>query len=64
MMIKPTLNYALNFDICIQGKMSNERNKSLDHKATKILALVHNDLAGPKITLRTEGCKYVLILAI
>ena len=22
MMIKPTINYALNFDICIQGKMS------------------------------------------
>ena len=37
MKIKPTPNYALNCDICIQGKMSNDRNKTLDHKATKIL---------------------------
>ena len=47
MKIKPTPNYSLNCDICIQGKMSNDRNKTLDCKATKILALVHSDLAGP-----------------
>ena len=47
MKIRPTLNYALNCDVCIKGKMSNDRNKTLDCKATKILALVHSDLAGP-----------------
>ena len=46
MKIKPTPNYALNCDICIQGKMSNDRNETFDCKATKILALVHSDLAG------------------
>ena len=41
MKIKPTPNYyALNCDIRIQVKMSNDRNKILDSKATKILALV------------------------
>ena len=44
MKIKPTPNYALNCYICIQWKISNNRNKSLDCKATKILALVHSDL--------------------
>ena len=47
MKIKSIPNYALNCDVCIQGKMSNDRNKTLDHKATKIVALVHSDLAGP-----------------
>ena len=40
MKIKPTPHYAPNCDICIQGKMSNDRNKTLDHKATKIPTLV------------------------
>ena len=55
MKIKLTPNYALNCDICIQGKteitdiciQGNDRNKTLNCKATKILALVHSDLAGP-----------------
>ena len=50
MKIKLTPNYALNCDICIQGKMSNDRNKTLDNKATKILTLVHSE----------DGYKYVL----
>ena len=58
--IKPILNYALNCDICIQRKMSNESNKTLDCKATKILALVHSDLAGPISSLAKDGYKYVL----
>ena len=40
MKIKLTANYALNCDIYIQGKMSNGRNKTLDHKATKILTII------------------------
>ena len=36
--IKLTPNYALNCDTCIQRKMSNDRNKTLDYKATKIFA--------------------------
>ena len=39
--------------------MSNDRNKNLDCKTTKILALVHNDLAGPIQPLAKDGYKYV-----
>ena len=46
MKIKLAPNYALNCDVCIQGKMSNDRNETLNCKATKILALVHSNLAG------------------
>ena len=60
MKIKPTSNYALNCDIYIQGKMSNDRNKILDWKATKILKLVHNDLADPIQPLAKIGYKYVI----
>ena len=60
MNIKPTINYALNCDICIQGKMSNDRNKTLDCKVTKILAHVHNDLAGHIQPLAKDGYRYVL----
>ena len=60
MKIKPTLNYALNWDICIQGKMSNDINKTLDCKAIKILALVHSDLAGLIQPSAKDGYKYIL----
>ena len=58
--IKLTTDYALNSDICIQEKMSNDRNKTLDCKATKILALVHSDLIGPIQPLAKNGYKYVI----
>ena len=57
---KPTPNYALNCNICIQGKISNDRNKTLDCKATKILALVHIDLADPIEPLAKNGYRYLL----
>ena len=60
MKIKSTPNYALNCDICIQGKMSNDRNKTLDSKATKILVLIHSDLAGSIQPLAKDGYKYVI----
>ena len=61
MKIKPTTNYALHCDICIQGKMSNDRNKTLeDCKATKILVLVHSDFVGSIQPLAKEGYKYLL----
>ena len=60
MKIKLTPNYALNCDICIQRKMSNDRNKTLDCKETKILALVHSDLAGFIQPFAKDGYKYVI----
>ena len=59
MKLKQTPNYSLNCDICIQGMTSNDRNKTLDCKATKILALVHNGLAGFIQPLAKDGYKYV-----
>ena len=38
------------------------RNKTLDCKVTKILTLVHSDLAGPIQPLAKDGYKYVLNL--
>ena len=60
MKIKPTPNYALNCDICIQRKMSNDRNKTWGSKATKILALVYSDLAGSIQPLSKDGYRYVI----
>ena len=60
MKIKLTSNYALNCDICIQEKVSNDKNKTLDSKATKILTLFHSDLAGPIQPLAKGGYKYVI----
>ena len=60
MKIKPTPNYAHNRDLCIQGKISNDRNKTLDCKATKILALVHSEVAGHIQSLTKDGYKYLL----
>ena len=40
--------------------MSNDINKTLDCKATKILALVHRDLAGPIQPLAKDGYKYMI----
>ena len=40
--------------------MSNDRNKTLDCKATKILALVHSDLVGPIQPLAKNGDKFVI----
>ena len=60
MKIKPTTNYAFNYDIYILGKMSNDRNKILDFNATKILALEHSDLAGSIQPLAKDGYKYVI----
>ena len=42
--------------------MSNDRNKTLDCKATKILALVHSDLAGPIEPLAKDIINMYLIL--
>ena len=60
MKIKLIPDYALNSDICIHEKMSNDRNKTLDYKATKILALVHNNLVGTIQPLAKNGYKYVI----
>ena len=60
MKIKLTPDYALHSDICIQEKRSNDRNKTLDWKATKILALVHSHLVGPNQPFAKNGYKYVI----
>ena len=40
--------------------LCNDRNKTLDFKAAKILALVHSDLTGPIQHVTKDGYKYVL----
>ena len=43
----------------MQEEMSNQRNKTLDCKAIKLLPLVHNDLVVPIQPLGKEGYRYV-----
>ena len=40
--------------------MFDDRNKTLDCRATKILALVHSDLTGPIQPLAKDSYKYVI----
>ena len=47
-------------DVCIQGKMTNDRIKKPRVKSKIPLELVHIDLAGPITPASTEGFKYAL----
>ena len=47
-------------DVCIQGKMTNDRSKKPRVKSKIPLELVHTDLAGPITPASTEGFKYAL----
>ena len=47
-------------DVCIQGKMTNDRSKKPWVKSKIPLELVHTDLAGPITPASTEGFKYAL----
>ena len=46
--------------ICIEGKLSQSRNRSPDERANKPLELVHCDLSGPIEPVAKDGFKYVL----
>jgi hypothetical protein len=47
-------------DTCIRGKMTNDRSRVPDAKATRPLDLVHSDLAGPMDPTSREGFRYTL----
>jgi transposase InsO family protein len=46
--------------VCVMGKMTQPRNRKPDRRATKILELVHCDLAGPVDPIAKEGFRYAL----
>ena len=48
-------------DTCVQGKMSQYRNREPDRRATAPLQLVHSDLAGPITPQSREGHKYAMV---
>ena len=50
----------LDCSVCIQGKMTQGRNRNPDPRATVPLALVHTDIAGPIEPVSSEGFKYSL----
>lgn len=58
--MKITGNAKLDCNVCTEGKFTNTRNRKLDSKATKILELVHTDLAGPIEPISHEGYKYAV----
>ena len=47
-------------EVCIEGKMTQQRSRSPDEKATAKLLLVHCDLAGLVDPFTRDGFKYVL----
>lgn len=58
--MKITGNAKLDCNVCTQGKFTNTRSRKPDPKATKILELVHTDLAGPIEPTSHEGHKYAV----
>ena len=48
------------YEICIQGKFSQSRNKQSDRCATSIFELVHTDLPGPINQVNINGHKYAI----
>lgn len=48
-------------DTCVQGKMSQYRNREPDRRATAPFELVHSDLAGPITPESKEGHKYAMV---
>lgn len=45
-------------NVCIEGKMTQSRNRNPDARATDPLELVHTDLAGPIDPASREGFRY------
>lgn len=45
-------------NICIEGKMTQSRNRNPDRRATAPLELVHTDLAGPIDPASREDFRY------
>ncbi|KAL9987803.1 hypothetical protein ACROYT_G002165 [Oculina patagonica] len=45
-------------NVCIEGKMTQSRNRNPDARATAPLELVHTDLAGPIDPASREGFRY------
>lgn len=51
----------LECDTCVQGKMSQYRNREPDRGATSLLQLVHGNLAGPITPESKDGHKYAMV---
>ena len=45
-------------NVCIEGKMTQSRNRNQDARATVPLELVHTDLAGPIDPVSRQGFRY------
>ncbi|KAL6466287.1 hypothetical protein MHYP_G00264200 [Metynnis hypsauchen] len=58
--MKITGNEKLDCNVCTEGKFTNTRNGKPESKATKILELVHTDLAGPIEPTSHEGLRYAV----
>ena len=47
-------------NVCIEGKMTQSRNRNPDSCASAPLELVHADLAGPIDPVSREGFRYLI----
>ena len=48
-------------EVCIEGKMTQYRNREADERAENILDLVHCDLAGPIQPIAKDGFQFALV---
>ena len=47
-------------EICVEGKMTQHRNREPDRRADSILQFVHRDIAGPIDPITKDGFQCVL----
>ena len=59
--MKITTKGKVECDTCVQGKMSQYRNREPDCRASSPLQLVHSDLAGPITPESKDGHKYAMV---
>ena len=59
--LKITTKAKLECDTCVQGEMSQYRNREPDRRATSPRQLVHSDLAGPITPESKDGHKYAMV---
>ena len=58
--MKITDKHDFDCGTCVEGKMTQFRNRKADERATSVLDMVHCDLAGPIDPVAKDGFKYAL----
>lgn len=60
MKVKNRENKSYECEVCVLGKMTNDRNKNPRVRSSVPLQLVHTDLAGPIDPMSSDGFRYAI----